>query len=977
MLTQYALIDLRYSCNCATTLTGRKPFYLVGTMNNNGYFQLSVTTTNNIKYWYTQDLPTTDDGKVYIYLGMVYTDTNGYRLQFEQYNPIYYYKDGAIRIYDLTGRGIASVTKNTSNYTVTRDNGSTFNVDFPTAAQVGAATSGHNHDSTYLKLSGGTLTGFLTLSRETTTAANTPAKLEFSVKDTDKNQTNSGYIAYYNDHTTTYNGAFVMSSCGNTFIGGGESAASLYAAKGASNTGENLFLTADSQVYVYAYGDTAANRIGFVVNTSGHILPQKAESANNNVQNLGASNNKWANVYATTFTGNLTGNVTGNVSGTAANVTGTVAVANGGTGVTSIANIQAGKDGDGNIISSTYLKLSGGKLSGNLELNAASGNSPALIFTRDGGLTDWRILVTSGKLSFCSATDASTWTERAYFADNSGNFITTGSMTATSFSGSGASLTSLNASNIASGTVPFANLPTGTGANQIAVGNHTHNYITKLSTSTDNAIVRFDGTSGQVQNSGVTIDDNHNIITDKSLQTGRYFYNVIDYYCTNTPKELLIKTKFPFTNGNEMPKIIFHINQYSKGVPAEITLVFYIYSGEFCNFGATSDSLFRPTITLSKYTENNTDYVAIGLGLIGTAALPDGYYIRFNIDVLDIWGTATRDYTKNWSIETNTTDTSIIPTEKRKIVDYKDASQAASLTTTTNAIAYYTNTAGTFGTKASANGALYATSANGTLQWGTLPVAQGGTGATTAAGARTNLGLGTMATETATNYLAKSGGTMTGTANITWADSGSWGASDATFPLKRGGLSWTGTSDSVKIYAEETSSDMLNLIIDFGDDTNPELRLRDRGSTDSIKMCAGSGTITATTFSGSGASLTSLNGSNISSGTVADARIASSIARLASPAFTGTPTAPTAANGTNTTQIATTAFVMNAFTANDAMIFKGVINANSSLPATHYQGWTYKVATAGTYADKVCEVGDMIICVTDGTSANNDHWAVI
>lgn len=35
-------------------------------------------------------------------------------------------------------------------------------------------------------------------------------------------------------------------------------------------------------------------------------------------------------------------------------------------------------------------------------------------------------------------------------------------------------------------------------------------------------------------------------------------------------------------------------------------------------------------------------------------------------------------------------------------------------------------------------------------------------------------------------------------------------------------------------------------------------------------------------------------------------------ANLASPTFTGTPKAPTAANGTNTTQIATTAFVQNA-----------------------------------------------------------------
>lgn len=55
---------------------------------------------------------------------------------------------------------------------------------------------------------------------------------------------------------------------------------------------------------------------------------------------------------------------------------------------------------------------------------------------------------------------------------------------------------------------------------------------------------------------------------------------------------------------------------------------------------------------------------------------------------------------------------------------------AANLTTTANAIAYYTNTTGTFGTKASANGALYATAANGALNWGTLPAAQGGTGKT-------------------------------------------------------------------------------------------------------------------------------------------------------------------------------------------------------------------------------------------------------
>jgi len=46
-------------------------------------------------------------------------------------------------------------------------------------------------------------------------------------------------------------------------------------------------------------------------------------------------------VTAPAFSGPLTGNVTGNASGTAANVTGTVALANGGTGQTTAANAAA------------------------------------------------------------------------------------------------------------------------------------------------------------------------------------------------------------------------------------------------------------------------------------------------------------------------------------------------------------------------------------------------------------------------------------------------------------------------------------------------------------------------------------------------------------------------------------------------------------------------------------------------------------
>ena len=103
-------------------------------------------------------------------------------------------------------------------------------------------------------------------------------------------------------------------------------------------------------------------------------------------------------------------------------------------------------------------------------------------------------------------------------------------------------------------------------------------------------------------------------------------------------------------------------------------------------------------------------------------------------------------------------------------------------------------------------------------------------------------------------------------------------------------------------------------------------------------------------------------------------------APIASPIFTGTPTAPTAAEGTNTTQIATTAFVMNTLLNNESMIFKGTLGENgtiTSLPNSHIAGWTYKVITAGTYANEECAIDDLIICITSGTSANNDHWIII
>lgn len=117
--------------------------------------------------------------------------------------------------------------------------------------------------------------------------------------------------------------------------------------------------------------------------------------------------------------------------------------------------------------------------------------------------------------------------------------------------------------------------------------------------------------------------------------------------------------------------------------------------------------------------------------------------------------------------------------------------------------------------------------------------------------------------------------------------------------------------------------------------------------------------------------------------------IPDTIARLVSPSFTGTPTAPTIIDTSdNSTKIATTAFVTAAINAklasNDAMLFKGTIGTNgtiTSLPTSEYQaGWTYRVITAGEYAGQQCEVGDLIIAISDGpatgSTITNSHWTV-
>lgn len=85
------------------------------------------------------------------------------------------------------------------------------------------------------------------------------------------------------------------------------------------------------------------------------------------------------------------------------------------------------------------------------------------------------------------------------------------------------------------------------------------------------------------------------------------------------------------------------------------------------------------------------------------------------------------------------------------------------------------------------------------------------------------------------------------------------------------------------------------------------------------------------------------------------------------------------------TAAAVVAAIDNKIAAADAMIYKGTLGTDGTVtkvPANGYKvGWTYKVITAGTYAEIKCEVGDMLIAINNGpvsgTIVVNADWTVV
>lgn len=156
--------------------------------------------------------------------------------------------------------------------------------------------------------------GNLTIHRDSSKANNTPAKIIFSNKQTDTPvTTNVAFIAAYDDQdANNYGQNLVIQGGSNVVIGAGESPSNFYTANLTTSSGENLYLTADSNIYFYPKCDTVANAAGVILDTSRQFYP--ILSAAGNAGSLGTSNYRWSNAYIVNLNASGTGTISGNTS---------------------------------------------------------------------------------------------------------------------------------------------------------------------------------------------------------------------------------------------------------------------------------------------------------------------------------------------------------------------------------------------------------------------------------------------------------------------------------------------------------------------------------------------------------------------------------------------------------------------------------------------------------------------------------------
>lgn len=444
-------LALGYSFNrtgAALTLTAWEPVYVKCQVFANGAIIDPDTP-------YVQTLPTYDDGNIYILLGVAYSATN---IELTMHHPVYWYRDGKIRLYVGHREGMYDLglteRRTEQGQLVAIDKVRTL---LPNQGRNTVELVTDSWIDTYFVPKTRTINGQSLQSNITLPIPTKTSELENDSGFITSYTAPSNLSDFYNDVGYITPSSLSTATCQKALFPIVVSGSTAYlnyplywVANQYSTVGDAVFLQPLSEMSSMANAVMRVYNLVHVDMPNGTItLTAVDDDSTVHIIELTDDGNdeSMSGTYSTVVTPTKTSDLT-NDSGFITGYTETDPTVPSWAKASTKPSYTASEVG--------AIPTTGGDVNGGLTLkSAAATNSPSLIFQR-GTLTDnyndWQIQDRGGFLYFDQRGQGSS------DFSNQVCFNTSGNVTATSFTGSGASLTNLNASNLSSGTVPAARL---------------------------------------------------------------------------------------------------------------------------------------------------------------------------------------------------------------------------------------------------------------------------------------------------------------------------------------------------------------------------------------------------------------------------------------------------------------------------------------------------------------------------------------